>query len=481
MRVSQLGRRGLCRVAASVLAVVLVAPAIAWADEVAEPGAPQVVSAVELEEAAAQNQGKPAAEDDVVRPTHKQTLVIEVNTGDLPQTTVSSFCLAESGNLLVACAGEQGEIRIFDAEGKFVESWELPVAPDAINVGSDGHVYVAGKGRLLRLDEAGQVLLETESPHAAQLMTNKDQVRKEIIEQNEQRSKMFTDQLDRYEKLIADLEKKQAEKEEAGEELSKSDAQRLKAFQQMSKQFEQMAKDNGPEELTEEQIEERIKASIDYKLRVASISEADGEVFIATGAAAGYGFNVWRLNHDFEEGEVIVSELRGCCGQMDVQVSKQGVYVAENSRHRVAHFDRAGELKTAWGEQSRNGINGFGSCCNPMNVAFGPEGSVYTAESELGRIKRFSPTGELIDLVGKVDLVPGCKKVSIAVAATGDAVYMLDVSRNHIVKMERLAPGEKIAYFESRSEQAEEAQPGQPARPSVGGALLRALFGGSGG
>jgi sugar lactone lactonase YvrE len=428
-------------------------------------------ASIEAAEPAAEPDAKP--EEDVVRPTHKQTLVIEVNSSDLPQATVSSFCLAPNGNLLVACGAEKGEIRTFSPDGKFVETWDLPVVPEAINVGSDGHVYVAGKGRLFRIGEEGKVLHEAESPHTAELMANKDQVRQQIIEQNEQRAKLFTTQLERYEKLIADLEEKQAKLEEEGEEFSKSDAQRLKSFKQMQTQFEKMAEQNQPEELNEEQIEERIQASIDYKLRVASISEADGEVFIATGAAAGYGFNVWRMNQDFEDGKVIVTELRGCCGQMDVQASKQGVYVAENSRHRVCHYDHEGELKTTWGAQARTGVNGFGSCCNPMNVAFGPEGSVYTAESETGRIKRFTPDGELIDMVGKVEIVPGCKKVSIGVDEKGDAVYMLDITRNHIVKMERLAPGETIAYFETRSETPAAAAP--PAKAATRGVLR--LFG----
>jgi hypothetical protein len=72
-----------------------------------------------------------------------------------------------------------------------------------------------------------------------------------------------------------------------------------------------------------------------------------------------------------------------------------------------------------------------------MNVAFGPQGSVYTAESTSGRIKRYSTGGELIELVGTVDLVPGCKKVAIAVGPGGDRVYMLDQTRHHIVVMER--------------------------------------------
>ena len=61
---------------------------------------------------------------------------------------------------------------------------------------------------------------------------------------------------------------------------------------------------------------------------------------------------------------------------------------------------------------------------------------MYAAESRSGRIKRFSADGELLQLVGAVDLVPGCKNVSIAVAEDGNQVFMLDITRNHIVVME---------------------------------------------
>ena len=80
-----------------------------------------------------------------------------------------------------------------------------------------------------------------------------------------------------------------------------------------------------------------------------------------------------------------------------------------------------------------------------MNVAFGKDGSVYTAESNTGRIKRYSKDGELLALVGSVKLVPGCKKVSIAVSEDGHRVYMLDITRNHIIVMQARAAETKTA------------------------------------
>ena len=45
-----------------------------------------------------------------------------------------------------------------------------------------------------------------------------------------------------------------------------------------------------------------------------------------------------------------------------------------------------------------------------------------------------------MELVGQVELVPGCKKVAISVSPKGDQVYMLDITRGHIVVMTRSAP-----------------------------------------
>ena len=64
-----------------------------------------------------------------------------------------------------------------------------------------------------------------------------------------------------------------------------------------------------------------------------------------------------------------------------------------------------------------------------MNVAFGPEDAVYTAEDDTGRIKRYSADGKLLGLVGSVELKPGCKNCSISVGKDG-AVWEHGVVRS---------------------------------------------------
>jgi hypothetical protein len=108
-----------------------------------------------------------------------------------------------------------------------------------------------------------------------------------------------------------------------------------------------------------------------------------------------------------------------------------------------------------------------------MNVAFGPGGVIYTAEDDTGRIKRYTPGGELLGLVGAVDVPPGCKNVSIAATSDGSRFYMLDITNNRILRMEPYGPGEtpKPMKFEDKQPAAVEQQDIQTSQSSVHGPM----------
>lgn len=454
------------------------------------------------------------------RATHRQVALLKTNTEGLPERALKTFCLAEDGRVVAACAdGDSGDVRLFNPSGDLDSSWDLPFSPEAINLGSDGNLYVAGAGKLARFTLEGELVNQSDAPHAAAIRGDRDSVRKQVIKSHERRLEWMTESIDDYKDQIKKIderikareakekaeqeaaEAKKASSEEAGEDpgetvnaqaeeqanqvksgwlakmiggalggggsgesrsgrasaLSQRDQMLRKSLKQQLEMYEQMVEQQGGEELTEEDIEQQIDASIEYKCRVASISEADGEVFLATGSQKGRGFAVWRSSRHFDNAEEIVTGLSGCCGQMDVQACCDGVFVAENSRARVAAFDRTGESIRTWGSRDRNGVEGFASCCNPMNVAFGADGAVYTAESKVGRIKKYSPEGELLELVGKVDLIPGCDKVTIAIGPGGDRVYMLDITRNHIVVLERAEADDPVAYVEPKGKAGDSA------------------------
>ena len=52
-----------------------------------------------------------------------------------------------------------------------------------------------------------------------------------------------------------------------------------------------------------------VKAALASKLKASSISATADEVFLATRAAVGYAFEIWRMNKEFEDGVSIVSDL----------------------------------------------------------------------------------------------------------------------------------------------------------------------------
>jgi hypothetical protein len=432
-----LGPAAFAEEAADVADDPAVVPATATASVDVAPATEAAIDPKEL--SGADDQG---AATTGANPTHKQSALIEINGDGRDETTVQCFCLAADNRLLAGCKGESSEIRVFDADGKFVETIEVAVSPEAINVAPDGSILVAGGGRLLRLSADGAELANVEAPHAASMRENIDEIRKQVIEEQKQQASSAPQMLEAYDQAIKTLKDQLAELEETDENASQRETYEstLDAYQQAREQVaEQMASQEEAAELSEEQIDQLVESSMTYKTAVASISATEEAVFVATRATTGYGYDVWKTTPEFTDAEKIVTGLSGCCGQMDVQACDTGIYVAENSRHRVCRYDAKGELLGTFGKGSE-GVDGFGSCCNPMNLAFGADGVVYTAEDSTGRIKRYKPDGTLLSVVGSADVVPGCKKVSIGVDSTGDRVFMLDITRNHIAVLSRVAP-----------------------------------------
>ncbi|HUT57979.1 MAG TPA: hypothetical protein VNA25_09045 [Phycisphaerae bacterium] len=185
--------------------------------------------------------------------------------------------------------------------------------------------------------------------------------------------------------------------------------------------------------------------------KVSGLTVTDKHVF----AAFGRGWStrsqsdLYRFDLDFSNPKAIAKDLRACCQRCDL-VSRNGfVYVAENSRRRVVKYDSEGKLIASWGRASRTDVEGFGSCCNPMNLCFGADGSLYTSESGLGRVKRYTPDGKFLGVVGCVGtarfsraggLAASCSNIAIAVSKDGRRVYVQDVQKNLIRVLEAVRP-----------------------------------------
>lgn len=376
--------------------------------------------------------------------THQQTRTIAMAEKGSPMS-VNAFCLDGDDNIVAAFGSGPGEIRVLTLEGETVRSWPIEIKPESIHVAADSTVLVGGDGKLFRFDAQGNELIQADSPHAISLRENREELRTAAVQALRPAKDMLARRIEAYERIITMLEEK-SEKAELNEQETKmlemlpatlADWKKQRAAE-LEAQADSDEEDDSP---SEEEIQARIALMLRSKMRISSITAADEHVFVTTRSTQGYGFDVWKMNRELGNGEVVISGLSGCCGQMDVQCCVKddqpvGLFVAENSRGRVAHYDLGGTAVANWGKKDRTGKDGFTSCCNPMNVCFNPEGDVYTAEASTGRIKRFSPEGELLAFVGAVELVPGCKNVSIAVCKKSDTVLMLDITRNHILVME---------------------------------------------
>ena len=88
------------------------------------------------------------------------------------------------------------------------------------------------------------------------------------------------------------------------------------------------------------------------------------------------------------------------------------VFVADFGNHRVQVFDREGAFRRSWGGM------GFGSdqLNNPIGLQIGPQGNVWVVDSGNERIQVFTQQGELVR--GFVDVGPGPQIVSLN--AVGD-------------------------------------------------------------
>ncbi|MEM1068393.1 MAG: hypothetical protein AAGI63_05830 [Planctomycetota bacterium] len=369
--------------------------------------------------------------------THQQVGTITLEA-DAPMN-INAFCLNKKGQIVAACGVGPGQIRIADDSGRVLKAWDIAVKPEAVNVAPDGTVLVGGEGKLFRFSADGKLLLEADSPHATALRSDTKKLREEAIAYLDRSSNSLGNmkaRIEAYEQIITQLEEKE-ELNENEERMLEMLPKTLETFKEQYAIQEAAKKESGEEEpgISEEAIQDQIENLLKSKMRISSVSGDENNVFVATNDIVGYGFAIWKTSKDFSGGETIVSGLRGCCGQMDVQCCKNGLFVAENSRHRVVRFDASGEETTNWGGRDRTGVEGFSSCCNPMNVCFNGANEVYTAESGSGRIKKFDADGKFLSYVGDVELVPGCKNVSIAATADGEKVYMLDLTRNHIVLM----------------------------------------------
>lgn len=373
-------------------------------------------------------------------------------------------------------AAPVSHIRIYDAAGAEAAAWTVDFTAQSLAVGPEGTLLVGGDGRIVKFGTDGEVLATLELPHLQTLTADKEGLRQRAEEQRKQQEESIADIVSQFAEQRTQLEETLAELNEKDEaDLTAADKRRMARFKQQLEELDSIS-----EQFRVPSVEEVIQQTMQRLRAINTISVSGQDVYVVTGESAGYGYAVWRLDHELQDSTKVLSELRGCCGQMDVFANGDELFVAENTSHRVGRYSRDGELLGTIGQRlapqprlqvkavvklktrvaSENEAEeapaegeeapeaeaevGFGGCCNPMNVCVGRDGLVYTAESE-GIIRCFKDNGDYIGLVARAELTGGCKNVEIAVSPDANRVYFCDLPGQRILILSREEPSSETA------------------------------------
>jgi hypothetical protein len=317
--------------------------------------------------------------------------------------------------------GATGEVHVFSSEGKALTNWKVDFHAQAINAGPDGSIFVAGDGKVAKFDKKGRKISQVTLPFIEKLLADKEAMRKGAEAELKQRNEAMKRSRENIKKQMEKI------KDIALEKRTAAQRRLLAQYETILKNMEDNEKDNPDAGL------DAIIANKTGRARaINSVAISEKDIFIVSGDLKGFGYALWRMDHDFKNEKQVMTGLSGCCGQMDVQCCGEDVLVAQNTLHKFARFDRDGKAKGAWGKRAGGAeVECFGGCCNPMNLR-SCKGDIYTAESE-GIIKRFTDKGEFVCVVGFAPLTGGCKNVAVAVSPDGSKVYFADQPGSQII------------------------------------------------
>src|SRR6266581_9675814 len=211
--------------------------------------------------AAAAARGKDAS----WKPSCSEVGLIQVGNSKQPGA-LKNFCLNAEGNLLVCFAPKETGaknapgIRVYSPKGELLNTLPLEIKPAAICVAKDGSIFVAGDGRVLKLDASGKVLASAASPVAKEPVTISKETEEMVKEMVKQSKRPFKEELER---MKTNLEQRRAD--------------------------------------------------------VTGLAVTEQDVFMAVPASSDFTYRVYRFDHALEKTKLVVEKLRGCCGQMDIQ------------------------------------------------------------------------------------------------------------------------------------------------------------------
>ncbi len=314
------------------------------------------------------------------KPSCNEVGLIQIGDSRRPGA-LKNFCLNADGNLLACFAPNDGGpknaagIRVYSPKGELLKTMPLEISPGAICMTKDGSMFVAGDGRLLKLDAAGKVLASAESPVAKEPVTISKETEEMVKQMVQQTRRPLKDELAM---MKTNLEKRRAE--------------------------------------------------------VTGLAATEEDVFMAVPSPNDFSFRVYRFDHALKNPKLVVDKLRGCCGQMDIQSHDGKLWIPHNARHAVESHDRDGKELSKFGTAGRVKATDFGGCCEPKNLRVLPDGDILAAESGPPTcIKRFTASGKFKEVVALVNGGKGdCVRVTVEMSPDGKRYYMLDTTRDAI-------------------------------------------------
>jgi len=122
---------------------------------------------------------------------------------------------------------------------------------------------------------------------------------------------------------------------------------------------------------------------------------------------------------------------------LDFDVDASGViHATDTGRHQVTSWTFDGTMVASFGKFGMAKPEDFVGCCNPVNVAVAPDGSIVTAEKMIARVKVYGRDRMLLAVIGPEHFDPMCRHIHVAVDSIG-RIVTADPERRTIAVFER--------------------------------------------
>ena len=141
--------------------------------------------------------------------------------------------------------------------------------------------------------------------------------------------------------------------------------------------------------------------------------------------------------------DIVIGQSGSSPGQFSrprgIAVAQDGtIYVADTMNHRIQHLSPSGEVLKVWGQYASivDGEAPGGTFNEPWDIATGPDGTVYVADTWNHRIQHFTSDGEFLEMLGsfgqtgEADAFWGPR--AVAIDANG-RVFVADTGNKRVV------------------------------------------------